>query len=88
MAEPKPGAIHQHFKGADKKYIVLGVGTHVDTKKREVIYVPLYGENAGQILLRNHEEWVTDVENRKLADGTVYTGDRFWPLPSTPPHLG
>ena len=50
--------------------------------------VPLYGENAGQVLLRDYDEWVTDVENRKLADGSVYSGDRFWPLPPAKPVLG
>ena len=37
MAEPIPSQIHRHFKGEDKKYLVLAVGTHVETKKREVV---------------------------------------------------
>jgi hypothetical protein len=88
MAEPIPMQVHRHFKGDDKKYLVLGVGTHVETKKREVIYVPLYGENAGQVLLRDYDQWVEDVKNRQLDNGIVYSGDRFWPLPPTPPCLG
>jgi len=84
MAEPVGGLVHRHFKGEEKKYFVFGVGTHVDSKKKHVVYMPLYGENAGKILLRDYKEWITDVEDRKLENGEVYSGNRFWPLDPQP----
>lgn len=89
MAEPVGGEVHRHFKGADKKYFVFGVAYHVDTQKKHVVYMPLYGENAGIMLLRDYDEWLTDVENHKLETGETYSGDRFWPLaPQPTPKLG
>lgn len=68
---------------------MFGVAYHVDTQKKHVVYMPLYGENAGIMLLRDYDEWLTDVENHKLETGETYSGDRFWPLaPQPTPKLG
>ena len=79
MATAKPGAIHQHFKGADKRYYVLCTAVHTETKEELVIYIPLYGENAGVPLARPKKMWEETVEMRKLPSGETYSGDRFWP---------
>lgn len=88
MAEAVPGRVHRHFKGEDKKYFVFFPATHTETKEELVIYMPLYGENAGVPLARPKKMWEEDVKNRKLDDGTDYTGDRFWPLPPVKANLG
>lgn len=76
MAEPLPT---QHFKAPEKKYIVLAVGTDVDPPfTKRVVYIPLYGENAGKVLLRTKAEWESEAKDRLDDRG-------FWPLPHEPP---
>ena len=88
MAEPVPGRRHQHFKGEDKRYYVVCTAFATEGEHEElVIYIPLYGENAGIPLARPKRMWEEYV-SRELGDGKVYKGDRFWPLPAAKPNLG
>lgn len=88
MADPIPTRIHQHFKGEDKKYLVMAISSDVNPPhKRVVVYVPLYGENAGTFMHRDLDEWRSQV-HRELEPGKIYDGDRFWPLPEKLPSFG
>ena len=43
-ALPKSGEIWVHFKGEDKKYLIITVATHTETHEQFVVYKALYGD--------------------------------------------
>lgn len=41
---PKTGEVWCHFKGEDKKYLIITIATHSETQEQYVVYKALYGE--------------------------------------------
>lgn len=62
--------VYRHFKG--KKYQVLYLATHSETREPMVVYRALYGEYG--IWVRPASMWAEHVER----DG--YSGPRFYPI--------
>ncbi|MEO8581069.1 MAG: DUF1653 domain-containing protein [Patescibacteria group bacterium] len=52
--------IYEHYKG--KRYIVLGVAKHSETKEDLVVYVTLYENDMSSLWVRPLEMFLEEVE--------------------------
>ena len=61
MEEIKVGEIWQHYKGG--RYIIIGLGTHTETKETMVIYSPI--DDSNKVWIRPISMWfnIIDKEN-------------------------
>lgn len=64
MREIKTDRIYMHFKG--KKYKVLHIATHTETREKLVIYQALYGDFG--IFARPYEIFASPVDREKYPD--------------------
>lgn len=65
-ALPKSGEIWVHFKGEDKKYLIITVATHTETHKQFVVYKALYGDFKDYI--RPLDMFMSKVDRQKYPD--------------------
>ena len=65
-ALPKSGEIWVHFKGEDKKYLIITVATHTETHKQFVVYKALYGDFKDYI--RPLDMFMSEVDRQKYPD--------------------
>ena len=63
---PKAGEIWVHFKGEDKKYLIITVATHTETHEQFVVYKALYGDFKDYI--RPLDMFMSKVDRQKYPD--------------------
>jgi len=65
--------IYRHFKSSDMLYKVLGVATHSETLEEMVMYITLYGKDAGKTYVRPLNMFLEKVpEGRENPNNQVY----------------
>lgn len=62
----KINGVYRHFK--NKKYIVVDVATHSETKETYVVYRRLYGD--GSLWIREINMFLSEVDHVKYPDVT------------------
>lgn len=65
---PKAGEIWCHFKGADKKYLIITTAIHSETREQYVVYKALYGEYKD--FIRPLDMFMSEVDKIKYPQVT------------------
>ncbi len=63
--------IYQHFKGEDKRYLVIGTAKHSETGESLVVYRALYGDY--ELFVRPEAMFLEEVNKPEYG----YSGPRF-----------
>lgn len=63
---PVTGEIWQHFKGEEKKYLIVTIATHSETRESFVVYKALYGDYKD--FIRPLDMFMSEVDHEKYPE--------------------
>lgn len=63
---PVTGEIWQHFKGEEKKYLIIAIATHSETRESFVVYKALYGDYKD--FIRPLDMFMSEVDHEKYPE--------------------
>lgn len=73
MEKPAPGEVYHHFKDSEKRYEIVGIAFHTETKEDMVVYKPLYENPFAPLFVRPLSMFMERVEKPDMG----YAGPRF-----------
>ena len=63
---PVTGEIWQHFKSEEKKYLIVTIATHSETRESFVVYKALYGDYKD--FIRPLDMFMSEVDHEKYPE--------------------